>query len=438
MGFVPGIEHDCFISYRHLDDVGPDAVPGHGWVTTFFKAFQTELSKRLGQPSNVFMDPQLDGGAELSPYLRDKARASAILVPIVSPGYQNSPKYCGEEFRNFREESERRGRWSIDNILAVRKIVIEPLDNDLQNVFPVDQPGYWFFEPDPVSKRPRLIDSATDAFGKKVYDLSYDTAHYLKKLQALTTSNGVSSEAAGVGKKELLLAFDVCGLEPGGPVKVVACVAVGEAASLSSRMASFKATLALDPAFGGHSDRIDRLRRAGLRWEIDEPALRDEALKAISALPWDGYVSFADAAFWAQRSEADAILALVHGVLFDRLRGLPDTSVRLVLSPRLAPFWQSVSKTASDARDQIKAMDCVSVVGTSSVQAGEPKEAAVEIANYLGGATAARLANPGDEDAQRRFARLYPNKLRMLRDLRSDVRYSRHRPLPVDFGVRPA
>jgi hypothetical protein len=60
---------------------------------------------------------------------------------------------------------------------------------------------------------------------------------------------------------------------------------------------------------------------------------------------------------------------------------------------------------------------------------------AVEIANYLGGVTGARLADPNDPDARRRFARVYPNKLRTLRDLRTDIRYSRHKPLPPDWCV---
>ncbi len=130
------------------------------------------------------------------------------------------------------------------------------------------------------------------------------------------------------------------------------------------------------------------------------------------------------------------ILELLYGVLFDRLRGLPDTPIRLVLSPRLAPFWQSISRAASNYRDQIKSMDSVTVVGTSSIQVGGPKDAAVEIASYLVGVTGARLLDPHDQTARYRFAQVYPNKLRVLRDLRSNIRYSeRHNPLPPDWSV---
>jgi len=33
------------------------------------------------------------------------------------------------------------------------------------------------------------------------------------------------------------------------------------------------------------------------------------------------------------------------------------------------------------------------------------------------------------------FDRIYPNKLRILQDLRSGARYSRHHPLPPDWGA---
>jgi hypothetical protein len=106
-----------------------------------------------------------------------------------------------------------------------------------------------------------------------------------------------------------------------------------------------------------------------------------------------------------------------------------------VLSPRLAPFWQSISQAASDYREQINSMDSVTVVGTSSIHVGVPKDSAVEIANYLGGVTVARLADPKDGMARSSFDRIYPNKLRILQDLRSGARYSRHHPLPPDWGA---
>jgi hypothetical protein len=384
------------------------------------------------------LDSQLDGASDLTPALRQIVRASAVLVPIVSPGYANSPRYCGEEFVSFRERAEYQKRYSIgNNLLAVRKVVVEPLENDLHNRFPVDEPGYWFFETDAMTKRARTFRVHSDEFDKRLDELADDTAKFLRTLQKLDQQklDPVPDEDTGATRKEILLACDVSGFDPPENVRLVACVTVDQPDYLSSRMERFKTTLGLDPAFRSTAQSIDRLRRMGLRYENDEISLRDRAADELAVLPWNGHVSFADARFWAGKTQADTILELLHGVLFDRLRGLPDVAVRLILSPRLVPFWQSISKAASDYREQIKEMDSVSVVGTSSIDAAGPKDAAIEIANYLGAITASRLADPTDEAAQRRFARVYPNKLRVLRDLRSNSRFSRHQPMPEQWGV---
>jgi hypothetical protein len=224
MSFLQGFEHDCFISYRHLDDIGLDGMQGHGWVTRFYKAFEATLNQCLGQPSAVFLDPQLDGGSELAPALRQIVCASAVLVPIVSPGYLNSPKYCGEEVNSFREQAKLQGRWSVGNsVLAVRKVVIQPLENDYHNQYPVDEPGYWFFEIDPVTKKSRKFEVGSDGFLNKLSQLADDTAKFLTTLQAQrqSKSTSVSVKDASATKKEILLACDASGFDGAEKVKLV-------------------------------------------------------------------------------------------------------------------------------------------------------------------------------------------------------------------------
>jgi hypothetical protein len=296
MSFLQGFEHDCFISYRHLDDIGLDGMQGHGWVTRFYKAFEATLNQCLGQPSAVFLDPQLDGGSELAPALRQIVCASAVLVPIVSPGYLNSPKYCGEEVNSFREQAKLQGRWSVGNsVLAVRKVVIQPLENDYHNQYPVDEPGYWFFEIDTVTKKSRKFEVGSDGFLNRLSQLADDTAKFLTTLQAQrqSKSTSISVKDANATKKEILLACDASGFDGDEKVKLVSCVAVDQPDELSSRMARFKATLAIDRAFVANADLVDRVRRAGLRYENDEAPLRDRVADELAVLPWDGYVSVA-------------------------------------------------------------------------------------------------------------------------------------------------
>jgi hypothetical protein len=127
-------------------------------------------------------------------------------------------------------------------------------------------------------------------------------------------------------------------------------------------------------------------------------------------------------------------LELLRGVLFDRLRAQTDVPMVLVLSPQLAPYWQSIADAATSYRREIETMDGVKVVGTSAVKIEQRINAALEIADYLAGITAARLGRAAPADL-RRFARFYPNKIRVLYDLGSGIHYSRRQPFPPDWRL---
>jgi hypothetical protein len=439
MGFVPGTEYDCFISYRRLDDLGPGLVQGGGWVTQFYDAATRCLGEWLGQKPNIFMDTGMERGAELPPELSRSAAASAVLVPIVSPGYQLST-WCTREFQAFRERAVAGARWSIGNSLAVRKVVKLPLEDNHHQDYPVNELGYWFFEQNVHTKKIDPFKAGDPQYEAQIQCFAQETAALLKKLAALgaiAPPPPPATEPAGQTpqRRTVVLGCDAIGFEEDEGVKLVACVAADEPQVLAERMVAFKSTLAVDAAFAFNAGMVGRLERKGLRYEDDDEALRDRAADALAELPWDGYVAFAASNFWAERTEADTVLALLRGVVFDRLRGLIGASVQLVLSPRLAPFWQSISSAAVAYRQEIQALDAVKTVGTSDVQVAGATHAAIEVANYLGGLTAARLMDPADAQASRRFARVYPNKLRTLRDLMTDARYSRHKPLPADWRI---
>ena len=434
MSVVPGLEWDCFISYRRLDDLGPGQVQGGGWVTHFFDDLTVSLGQWLGQPPRIFMDPKLDRDAELPPELRDTVAASAVLVPIISPGYQQS-SWCPGEFAAFRERAETEGRWSIGNRLAVKKVVMTPLKNEAHQTFPVNNIGHCFFSKNVHTGKWVRYEFGSPKYNEELEDLAQETARLLDSLAELGRRAPTSVAGVMATNKEILLACDAIGFDGNAPVRLVSCVVVDQSQVLSKRMERFKVAVGQEPKFSSNVGLIERMRQRGLRYEDDETPLRDRVADELAVLPWDGHVSFADSNFWATKTEADTIMELLRGVVFDRLRGLIGDSIKLVLSPRFAPFWHNVSGAALKYRQEITAVDAVKVVGTSELYLAEPTNAAVEVANYLGWLTVTRLAAPLDAEASRRFARVYPNKLRTLHDLRTDIRYSRHKPLPVDLGV---
>jgi hypothetical protein len=184
MSVVPGLECDCFISYRRLDDLGPGQVQGGGWVTHFFDDLAVSLGQWLGQPPKIFMDPKLDHDAELPPELRDIAAASAVLVPIVSPGYQQSC-WCRGELAAFRERAERESRWSVGNRLAVKKVVMTPLPHEAHQTFSVNDIGHCFFCKDVHTDKWFRYEAGSPKYKEELEDIAQESAKLLNNLAQL-------------------------------------------------------------------------------------------------------------------------------------------------------------------------------------------------------------------------------------------------------------
>jgi hypothetical protein len=68
----------------------------------------------------------------------------------------------------------------------------------------VDEPGYWFFEIDTVTKKSRKFEVGSDGFLNKLSQLADDTAKFLTTLQAQrqSKSTSISVKDANATKKE--------------------------------------------------------------------------------------------------------------------------------------------------------------------------------------------------------------------------------------------
>jgi hypothetical protein len=106
---MPGVEHACFISYKHPPEV-PDGprVFSHFW-TEFIDAFQSRLQSYLTVNPNIYWDPQLHD-VPGSPYPAELSRnlcRSACLVAILVPEYMEST-WCRAEWNAMRGLAARR------------------------------------------------------------------------------------------------------------------------------------------------------------------------------------------------------------------------------------------------------------------------------------------------------------------------------------------
>jgi hypothetical protein len=108
MAFIPGYEHDVFVSYAHVDDepfiaaaVGLERATG--WVSALVRHLRNELAQKIGRSdaSSVWFDSSnLRGNHKLIDEIAARAERSASFVAILSPGYVAS-QWCQDEARLF-------------------------------------------------------------------------------------------------------------------------------------------------------------------------------------------------------------------------------------------------------------------------------------------------------------------------------------------------
>jgi len=84
MAFVPGFEHDVFVSYAHFDNE-PDTQEIR-WVSRFQADLKVALRQRLGADPNIFFDNRSLQNQFLQE-LMNNARGSAAFLAIMSPSY---------------------------------------------------------------------------------------------------------------------------------------------------------------------------------------------------------------------------------------------------------------------------------------------------------------------------------------------------------------
>jgi len=105
MAFVPGYEHDLFISYAHVDD--EPMLPGDavGWVSQFQRILAARMGQAVGRSDlfDIWIDhSQLRGGYHpLDETIAHKVRRSALFLAVLSPGYMKSVDWCLREMEYF-------------------------------------------------------------------------------------------------------------------------------------------------------------------------------------------------------------------------------------------------------------------------------------------------------------------------------------------------
>lgn len=127
MAYVPGFQHDVFVSYAHGDD--------REWIARFVERVTSALDRRLGTRTSVWIDEDDNRKTrDFSREIPDSVRASAVFLLLASPTYIRSAYCVQQECRVFGETLEsRRARFAASmfaNELFAARCLILPVDNN--------------------------------------------------------------------------------------------------------------------------------------------------------------------------------------------------------------------------------------------------------------------------------------------------------------------
>ncbi len=198
MAFVPGYEHDIFVSYASVNDQ-PRGTDSKGWVTNFITELKKGLDWRIGDQDacDVWSAHELAGNAPISAQLLEHAGASATLIMVLSQAYVNSP-WCHEAQAGFLDTIRNYAR-ADSRIFVVRLDKTEcpqPLHDDVD--------GYQFFEEDPNSGRIHTLGfpQPKAEYYTSIDDLSADLVRELNALQPLpATASATPAVLPAVGRQ---------------------------------------------------------------------------------------------------------------------------------------------------------------------------------------------------------------------------------------------
>lgn len=167
MAYVPGYQHDVFVSYAHADDVLDAA--GHRWVSRFIELLREALRQRLAGTGDlrVFFDSASLHANHQMEELLAAARGSAIFLAIASRSYA-ARDWTRRELQAFADASGDTRR-----LFAVECMPLDPGETYPEPLKGHKRLPFWR-SAGPESQAPRAISEGFDpeSFHQRIVDLA--------------------------------------------------------------------------------------------------------------------------------------------------------------------------------------------------------------------------------------------------------------------------
>lgn len=185
MAFVPGCEHDVFVSYAHIDNEPLSGAP-QGWVSTFVRDVESVVRRKLfDRPKDfdLWVDHELAGNRPFGADIRRAVGATATLLVILSPAYLASD-WCRREREAFRAQVA-------DKLRAGTRVFVVELDRiDERSRLPpefAELLPYRLWVEDGPARTPRTLGlpvptPAEPEYYSRVNQLALEIAQELERL----------------------------------------------------------------------------------------------------------------------------------------------------------------------------------------------------------------------------------------------------------------
>lgn len=177
MAYLPGFEHDLFISYAHLDQ-GADE-----WVSRFHARLEAELKRLAGRELKIWRDLNLERNQLFDQTIKTAVEKAGLLLGLNSYAYKDSD-YCQQEVQWFLDRAQKDG-WGLS--IGDRKRVFNAL---LTNLAPNEwhpafsgASGYPFYENIPGEDIALPCDPDSAEFKAFVRDLTRDLFKTLRSFK---------------------------------------------------------------------------------------------------------------------------------------------------------------------------------------------------------------------------------------------------------------
>jgi hypothetical protein len=134
----PEYEFDVFVSYSHGDPKGTGNSPLKTWSHALIEALIADITSLSDEFDDlqIWWDRDLDPTLQLTPELRRRVKAAAVLMILMSPRYLKS-SWCGDEAAWFRQQVEDRAA-DEGRVFVVRTV---PTDEGAWPAFLRDERG---------------------------------------------------------------------------------------------------------------------------------------------------------------------------------------------------------------------------------------------------------------------------------------------------------